>query len=242
MLPVYRLGILFLLLTGALRGESEWLDPDRTASAGTTYQTFLSKAIGGEASFLLYLPPGYEASADRRYPVLCWLHGLNGTQRRGEFLVGQLDAAIREGQAPPMIAVLVNNLRDSMYIDSKDGRRPIASVIVYDLIPHVDRTFRSISSRDARAIEGYSMGGHGAAVVGFGHPDVFGLVSVMAGALHDETSLAERRPEVFQKVSGGDPSYYRARSPWTVLERNAGRIRGRTRVRIGCGDQDGLIE
>jgi len=247
---MHRLAFLFCLSVvfawpqrEVVRGHgSEWTDPNKSEPAGTKYRTFHSRSIGGEVSYLLYLPPGYEEDPQRRYPVIYWLHGLGGNQRTGAFFASLLDGAIRAGDTPPAIAVLVNGMRDSMYCDSRDGSTPVAKVIVDDLVPHIDRTYRTIADRRARAIEGYSMGGFGAARLGFGHPELFGAVSVMAGALHTEETLAERRKEIFAKVFGGDAAYYRSNSPWTIVEKQAGRIRGRTFVRIGVGDQDRLAE
>jgi len=233
------MGLLAFLLVAA--GSAQWSDPDRSEPAGTRYRTFPSQTAGGEVSYLLYLPPGYEEAGQRRFPVIYWLHGLNGTQRTGQFFVSLLDAAIRAGQAPPAIVVLVNGLRDSMYCDTRDGR-PVETVVVRELIPHVDAAYRTIAQRRARAIEGYSMGGFGAAHLGFKYPDLFGAISVMAGALHTEESLPTRRKEIFEKIFGGDAAYLRANTAQTLAERNAAQLRGRTAVRIGVGDQDQLLD
>src|SRR5437899_307722 len=88
-----------------------WLDPDKTEPAGTHYGTFSSRLAGGEVSYLIYLPPAYQAEPAARYPAVYWLHGLNGNQRSGTKFVEQLNAAIRAGKAPAMIAVLVNGMR-----------------------------------------------------------------------------------------------------------------------------------
>jgi predicted peptidase len=80
------------------RPQRRWLDTQRQAPSGTRLCTFSSKTAGQEVSYLLYLPPDYESSSDRRYPVLYWLHGLGGTQYTGaDFVVPYLDAAIRQG-------------------------------------------------------------------------------------------------------------------------------------------------
>src|SRR5579862_4871078 len=72
-----------------------WLDPDKTEPAGTHYRTFPSKLAGGEVSYLVYLPPTYETEPVARFPVVYWLHGLNGDQRSGAKFVEQLDLSIR---------------------------------------------------------------------------------------------------------------------------------------------------
>jgi acetyl esterase/lipase len=232
---------LTLLLLLALAARPQWVDPDRTEPAGTQYRTFHSATLKAEVSYLVHLPPGYETSG-LRYPVIYWLHGLGGTQRTGAAFVERLQQAVGRGLAPAMIAVLVNGLRASMYTDSADGKAPVETVIVRELVPHIDATYRTIAAREARAIEGFSMGGFGAARLGFKHPEVFGLVSILAGALHTADSIAERRAQIFQSVYSGRKDYYTAESPWTVLEQNADRIRGRQRVRVWVGEQDQLRE
>ena len=219
-------------------------DPDTRAPSGTQYRTFHSANAAGPASYLLYLPPDYEQSS-ARYPVVYWLHGLNGTQRDGATsFVPHLDAAIRTGISPPMIAVLVNGLGDSRYYDSFDGQRPVESVIVRDLIPHIDSAYRTDARRECRAIEGFSMGGFGAAHLGFKYPDLFGRVSIMAGALLDDESAAGApdlitTTRLFAKCFG-TREYFHAGSPWVVVRDNAARIRNRTRIRMAVGDNDAL--
>src|SRR5206468_423928 len=102
-----------------------------------------SPTIDGEVSYLVYLPPDYdqEAQAATRYPVLYALHASGQTPRRDAAIVPRFDTAIRAGRIPPMIIVFPNGLRGAtMYCDSKDGAYPVESVIVKDLIPHVDAT------------------------------------------------------------------------------------------------------
>src|SRR5215212_10282839 len=115
-----------------------------------------------------------------------------------------LDEAIRAGIAPPALAVLPNGGPAGFYCDWPDGRWPIATVIIDELIPHVDATYRTVRERAGRCIEGQSMGGFGAARLGFKHPGLFGAVSISAGALIDFAVAAaggDARPSrVFQTV------------------------------------------
>src|SRR3954464_2368109 len=83
--------------------QTGWVEESKEEPAGTHYHTFRSKAVEGEVSYLIYLPPGYDDDKDRRYPVLYWLHGMTHTQREGGGLVRRLDRAIRKGRAPEMI-------------------------------------------------------------------------------------------------------------------------------------------
>jgi endo-1,4-beta-xylanase len=226
-----------LALGQAPMRPASWLDPDKSEPAGTHYRTFTSPLAGGEVSYLVYLPPSYESQPAARYPVVYWLHGLGGGPGSGAPFVAQLDAAIRAGKAPAMVAVLVNGMRDSFYCDSKDGKWPIESVIIKELVPHIDKSYRTFARRQMRAVEGYSMGGYGAAHLGFKYPDVFGSVGVMAGALI--TPRAEVQTGVFQKIFGEDKDYVKANDPFELVRKNADSLRG-TDDDPDCGGRPGL--
>jgi enterochelin esterase-like enzyme len=64
--------------------------------------------------------------------------------------------------------------------------------MIDDLIPHVDATYRTIAAREGRAINGLSMGGFGALVLGLKHPEMFCAIGSHSGALGFARSAAER--------------------------------------------------
>jgi S-formylglutathione hydrolase FrmB len=93
-----------------------------------------------------------------------------------------------------MIVVAVNGLAsNTMYSDTHDGQYPLETVIITDLIPHIDATYRTIAAREARGVNGFSMGGFGAAHLGFKYPDVFGVDSIMAPPLSRVSAACPRR-------------------------------------------------
>lgn len=220
--------------------NAEWLDPDRGAPNGTEYRTFQSTVLGREVSYLVWLPPGY-AQDTKRYPVIYWLHGMGGNQRGGATqFVPQIAAAIKNGVLPPCIVVSVNGMVRSFYCDSTDGKIPMESVVIKDLLPHVDATWRTIAKREGRVIEGYSMGGYGAAHLGFKYPELFGTVVINAGALIDPTVTNIPRDGPMAGVFGADNARRVAEHPFTLARKNAARLRT-THIRIGCGSEDGLF-
>ncbi len=223
--------------------KAEWVDSIREAPNGTTYHTFKSATLDGEVSYLIYLPPDYETQTAERYPVIYWLHGLGGNQRGGAMMfVPFVDEAIRSKSLPPAIVVCVNGMVNSFYNDWPDGTRPIETLIVKELVPHVDATYRTIATREGRLIEGYSMGGYGAAHLGFKYPDVFGTVVVDAGALITEIALSGPMiGPIFQGAWSGDLAKFTAEHPMQLVEKNADKIRGRTNIRIGVGGDDSLL-
>lgn len=220
------------------RPAARWLEPKRDEPAGTRYQTFFSPAVQQHVSYQAYFPPGYDTDLERRYPVVYWLHGLNGDQWRGVPFTAQLDLAIKAGLAPAMIVILANGMRDRFYCDSPDGTFPVETVIVRDLVSAVDQAHRTLPRREGRAIEGASMGGFGALYLGFKYPETFGVISSVMAGIHDEDSMAEMYPGAFQAVYGGSKDYFRRNSPWTLVERSADTLRHRTHLRLWIGGAD----
>ena len=220
-------------------GSMEWVDPVKTEPAGTKYRTFHSKTINGDVSYLVYLPPDYDQHPETRYPVLYELHASGGTPGRAANVVPRFDKAIRSGKIPPMIIVLPNGLRGAtMYSDTKDGLYPVESVIIKDLIPHVDGTYRTIAARGGRALDGFSMGGFGAAHFGFKYPELFAVVSIQAPPLLGP-DLKQPLPtqawsKLFTTAMGSDLEYFRDNDPFALAVKHADALRDRSFIRIVC--------
>jgi enterochelin esterase-like enzyme len=250
MLRSLRLFLLLMFVTGFInyadaqqkkRPAAHWVDPDTSTPLGTEYKTFHSQASGGEVSYLIWLPPGYETDSNRRWPVVYWLHGLGGDQRTGvKCFLPQLIDAVAAGTAPPVIAVFANGMVDSFYHNSPDGKWPIENMVINDLVPHIDATYRTISQRHARAIEGYSMGGYGTAYLGFKYPQIFGVVSIMAGALFEEKSM-NRHTDILDKMYGGEFKNWQDHHALRYVQKNAKYIREHSTVRLVCGEKDPLL-
>jgi enterochelin esterase-like enzyme len=227
--------------------QPPWVTPPVRAP-GVDFRTFDSRAANARVSFHIYLPEAYRTEQERRFPVLYWLHGSGGGLRGIPQLARHFDSAIAAGKAPPFLVVFVNGFVEGMYVDWKDGSAPLETVIVKDLVPHVDATWRTIAAREGRMLDGFSMGGYGAARLGFKYPDLFRAVSIVsAGPMQPElvqTPRAgrQRAAEVLQKVYGGDQAYFRSVSPRTLAEQNAEAIAKGSLVRIVIGDQDETFE
>lgn len=210
---------------------------------------FHSTAAKTKVSYHIYTPTVYDTDKKRRFPVLYWLHGSGGGLRGLPKLVKHFDGAIRSGKIPPMIVVFPNGMPDSMWCNSKDGKVPMETVVIKELLPHIDATIRTISSRNGRMIEGFSMGGYGAARLGFKYPDLFGTASILgAGPLQlnftaeiGPKDKARARTRILGTAYGNDQSYFLAQSPWALAKKNVESIRGKLRVRQIVGDRDGML-
>jgi S-formylglutathione hydrolase FrmB len=138
----------------------------------------------------VYLPPGYDAAASRRYCALYVLHGYTGdvaaliSSRPWETNVLQWgDRLIRERRMPPVLIVIVDGftrLRGSQYLDSIHNGA-YATYTVRDVVAHVDRTYPTVSSEGGRAVLGKSSGGFGAMHLVLQHPGVFGAFASHSG-------------------------------------------------------------
>ncbi len=210
--------------------KPSWMMP-KIAGPHLHYESFASQRVGEPVSYVIYLPPDYETSSQRRYPVVYWLHGIGGSQQGLPEMSRRLTAAIEAKKAPAMLVVFVNGMIRSSYVDSKDGKTPVESVALNELIPHIDTTYRTIARREGRMIEGFSMGGAGAAKWGLRHPELFGAISILDGALHTDPATG-RLASSFDSIYGGDQQYYDAHDPWKLAESQADKLKGRTSIRI----------
>jgi enterochelin esterase-like enzyme len=227
---------------------NEWV----TATANTsnaTFRLFYSQAIGRPVSFHIYLPTAYANEPTRRFPVIYWLHGA-GAEVSGVAPISQLYAdAMNLGNMPPAIIVFANGLPNGMWCDSKNGLTPLESIVINDLIPHVDGTFRTIASREGRLIEGFSMGGYGSGRLGLKFAGLFRGLSMMgAGALqldflNDENALIPLpvRETIFAEVYGNDPQYFDAQSPRQQATLSAGSLPTGFAIRMIVGDADPML-
>jgi S-formylglutathione hydrolase FrmB len=135
-----------------------------TDAAGATIAsiTYPSSALGWRDRYLVYLPPGYHASATRRYPVLYLLHGED--QPAGSFLrlgiAPTLDRLIATHTVKPLIAVMLQGAPSPQNWLNTAGPRYYSYIAEVQRL--TDAVLRTIPTRAARAIAGYSMGGFGA--------------------------------------------------------------------------------
>jgi endo-1,4-beta-xylanase len=209
-------------------------------------RVFRSGITGQLVSYLIYLPEKYEESPAMRYPVIYYLHGMGSNHRSALPLIQRVRSAVRDGRMRATIVVGVNGLPKSWFCDSADGRWPSESVIMRELIPVIDRTYRTIPVRSGRALEGFSMGGFGAIHLGFKYPETFGAVSSLGGPLLDSEFVAanphESTQQIFDEVFGRNKGACRANCPVNLLMQNAARIRNGTAVRLWIGEEDQNFE
>lgn len=135
-----------------------------------------SKILKSERKYAIYLPPDYETSG-RSYPVLYLLHG-SGDDQTGWVQFGEVlnitDKAIAEGTATPMIIVMpdANTGRKGYFNDIK-GDWNYEDFFFTELIPFIEKKYRTKTDKRGRAISGLSMGGGGTFMYALRHPEMF---------------------------------------------------------------------
>lgn len=139
---------------------------------------------------MVYTPAEYETSGDKRYPVLYLQHGMGedetGWSTQG-FMQNIMDNQIAAGNVTPMIVVMDNGDVAEGFNPAKGGMNEFGAsfydVIIKDLIPMIDSTFRTKTDRDNRAMAGLSWGGFQTFNTVFNNPDVFSYAGAFSGAI-----------------------------------------------------------
>ncbi len=218
------------------------------AASRIEYSSFTSPSLGRDIKFAVQFPPSYQADTKRKYPVLYFLHGMNGSElefeRRG--VAAAVDRLRSEGKIGEMIIVAPAG-ENSFYINSKNGAR-YEDAIIKDLIPHVEKNYRAIGNSSGRAIQGLSMGGFGALLLAFKHPEMFSSVTAHCSALFVElpsTQGSDRRAQFLSRLIGNmfgnppDDEYFRANNPIHIGETNAAAIKkSGLKIYFDVGEQD----
>jgi enterochelin esterase-like enzyme len=212
-----------------------WRNPQ--TPAGTQLKTFKSATLKGEeVSYLFWPPPGYDAQdTAKRYPVAYFLHGGGGNYTHiPEAFLPQAAEAIKAGTLPPFLGIVVNGLPSSFFVDSQDGKSPVDSIVIQDLLPHVDATY---PTSGVRLIEGFSMGGRGATYFAFKYPDKFRGLADFSGAIHDWGFFS--RMQVVAQLFPDEMAFEKA-WPFTLVRRNTAAIQSNfpAGIFIAVGDKD----
>lgn len=142
-----------------------------------SYVTYYSETLGIYNNALVYTPPTYDSSADTSYPVFYLISGTTDTEEV-YYKVGRvnyiLDNLIAEGKAKDMIVVLPYGNPAKLLSQPVDFMRDLFSQdLINDLMPYVEKNYRTINDRDHRAIGGFSRGGNQGLMNGLMNLDKF---------------------------------------------------------------------
>ncbi len=138
-----------------------------------------SKLLGREMPYRVVTPKNYEANKNERFPVVYLLHGLTG-----HFDNWTDQSKLKEHAAGYDFVIVTPEGDNGWYTDSAtQASEKYESYIVEELIPEIDKNFRTLADRENRVVAGLSMGGYGSLKFGLKYPERFALVGSFSGAL-----------------------------------------------------------
>ena len=192
-------------------------------------RTFYSAAIGRTMPYRLYLPPDYSkrAASDRRFPVVYLLHGQSGRYDEWSGYGVEMVANDLWKHGKFAQVILVAPQGGLGYWMNQDGGTRWGDYVAKDLVNHLDATYRTIAQREARAIGGLSMGGHGALQIALNFPDLFGAVGAHSPSI---------RPRESAPAFMGGGAFFANRDPLSLIER--AEIKSPPRIWLDSGRRD----
>lgn len=160
---------------------------------------FPSPSTGTQRRAFVYTPPGYDAHAATRYPVLYLQHGWGedetawSNQGHANLI---MDNMIADKASRPFIIVMTYGMTNVIRPGAPGGLasfdvKPFETVLVHELIPYVDSHFRTIADRDHRAMAGLSMGGFETKAITTANVDTFAYVGLFSGGTFSVEDVAK---------------------------------------------------
>jgi predicted alpha/beta superfamily hydrolase len=178
--------------------ESEDLDAERPHTLTgdiRTHANFHSRFLENDRTVLVYLPPAYDPAAANRYPALYLHDGQNvfdqATSFGDEWRVDETaQKLISTGRIEPVIVVGVYNTGDRRideYTPTPSGKDGIGGhaddygrMVVEELKPFIDRTYKTLPGAANTAMGGSSLGGLLTMHLGLRYPTAFGKLAVLS--------------------------------------------------------------
>ena len=149
------------------------------------YSPSMKKTLKAAISF----PSGYE-KGESRYPVVYLLHGGSGAYSDWYQKVTEKGIVNQLAEEHKVLIVTPGVGPASYYYDSPllDSVR-YETYMIQELIPFIDKNYRTLAQKESRAITGLSMGGHGAITLAAKHPTLFIAAGSMSGVMNIDTDL-----------------------------------------------------
>lgn len=208
-----------------------------------------SKVMDKTLKAAVTTPSGYTGGSED-YATLYLLHGGSGGFSDWHKKVTEPGLVNRMAEEYDLIIVTPGVGPSSYYFDSPTmDSVQYETYITAELIPHIDSAFRTITKKEARAITGLSMGGHGAITLSAKHPDLFIAAGSMSGVMNIDTRLwkvpaefSQLRQSQQKAMLGDDLDYDAPYSPYTAVGLVDKMKENGTALIIDCGVDDFLIE
>jgi len=195
--------------------------------------------------YRVVLPINYKSEIAQRYSIIYLLHGLTG-----HFENWTDKSKLAEYAAKYNYIIVTPEGNNGWYSDSATVPNDrYENYITQELIPEIDKNFRTVADRNHRAVAGLSMGGYGSIKFGLKNPEMFALVGSFSGALGaagwTEKELGTKGfiAQSLLSVYGAVDSKTRQENDIfkIVREMPAEKIKNLPFVYLDCGTEDFLI-
>ncbi len=155
-----------------------------SAPAGMRVEKVATRSLPSPNEVLVVTPPSFATEPNRRYPVLYFLHDGYGDdrslERRG--VAAEALERMRDGRLPEFLIVAPDG-PGTWFSNSHDGVRRFEDYLTGDLRRTIETKYRGLPSKASRGITGISMGGYGSVKTALKHPELYGSVSALSGAI-----------------------------------------------------------
>ncbi|MDR7212100.1 alpha/beta hydrolase-fold protein [Flavobacterium piscis] len=205
-----------------------------------------STAMNKTYKAAVVLPNSYSKSKTS-FPVLYLLHGAYG--HFGDWLKNTPNKEVVKNLADQynIIIVMPEGETFSFYLDSPVNKESqFETFITREVIQKVDKTYRTINSKNGRVITGLSMGGHGALYLSAKHPDLFCAAGSMSGAVDMSVMLnrdsSAQVIKLMEPVFGDKSNDVKMYEQYAVLNMVDKIKANKLPLIIDCGIDDFLIE
>ncbi|HCN28967.1 MAG TPA: hypothetical protein DIT64_09405 [Verrucomicrobiales bacterium] len=219
-------------------GEADfslWVNATRQGTV--TPITFNGPVTGAPVTFSLYLPPGYSGGSTS-YPVIYHLHGIGGTHDGPQITTVPVshEAAVGAGLIEPCIIVFPDGYGDSFWADAVNVVKPAETNIMQEIIPHLEANYRVRPGGNHRVMQGFSMGGFGAAKFATKFPASFACCAVYDGAMLTWTQMQQRHANQTATIFNNSMAAYNDHSAFHWVVQNAATLRASMPFRDAVGD------
>jgi enterochelin esterase-like enzyme len=216
-----------------------FINPPAESPKYVKHKTFYSQVLDHDIGYNIYLPPGYK-DCDEEYPVAYHIHGWTGNESSE---IWPLEKVYKNRQA---ITVFINAIstEDNYF----DALLQIETIIIKELLPHIDGLYRTLATRENRMLSGFSMGGNMAFYYAVKHPELFGSVTSYAGTYHHLYNkeyrtvgvAPEKAIELYEDMMR-EEWYLEENNILCLVRQNAEKIRNKLKIDIHIGTTDILF-
>jgi len=236
------IGILLAFITLSVQPQTA-SETAKIGAAKVVEKKLASKLMARDMPYRVILPVRYNEEKDKRYSTVYLLHGLTGHYDNWTD-----KTKLAEFAALHNYILITPEGDNGWYTDSAlTPNDKYESYIIKELIPEIDKTYRTVADRGHRAVAGLSMGGYGGMKFGIKYPQMFSLAGSFSGAL-EAASFTEKNAGPIGKgidgIFGAEGSELRKENDIFGLVKmmSAEQIKALPFLYVDCGTEDFLYK